>query len=61
MHTYFSWDMAPHLLLQDLETLLQAIIKAQAEGIMADILDVARCKASQLQTRLSRLAVAAAF
>lgn len=46
---------------EDLESLLQAIIKAQAEGIMADLVDVARLKASHLQQRLARLATAAAF
>eukprot|EP00434_Breviolum_minutum_P033354 symbB.v1.2.029513.t1/scaffold3239.1/size60467/4 len=46
---------------EDLESLLQAIIKAQSEGIMADVLDLARCKASHLQSRISRLATAAAF
>lgn len=46
---------------EDLESLLQAIIKAQAEGILADLVDVARSKASQLQQRLAQLATAAAF
>lgn len=45
---------------EDLESLLQAIIKAQAEGIMADLVDVARSKASQLQQRLARLGKEAA-
>ncbi|CAK9087075.1 unnamed protein product [Durusdinium trenchii] len=46
---------------EDLESLLQVIVKAQAEGIMADLVEVARCKASSLQSRIAQLAMAAAF